>query len=548
MDNVNVHYNSSQPARLNALAYAQGRDIHVAPGQERHLPHEAWHAVQQAQGRVKPRMQLKAGVTVNDDEALEREADLMGAKALASAPPLTGVPVSRPLRQAGGGDGQLDVIQRAVGFEIETNWRVYNYDQTKNNNGPLKNVQKREYFEAGWPPAYLTNNLAKGDTIIRGNHFELQVDELPSGGKDLEFVTTLPAFDETQAGRDAADTTLTAIETLAGRLVNSQYWAIEPTDLGVGGVNTPTAVMRRNTTRGMNGSPQTTGAIRLDRIPTLFETIGTKAGDLDPSKAEGRTRLMGVSDGQNPPTQTDIEKGIQAGILGDAPAAARQALANHQQRFSERFAGWWPRYTRQANIAEAIKLNSSELIGLVSLAVTYLQIADRAQPSYVKKIAPLMARTDFARMFQLLPQHERQHFQDHKESWVRLVLEAAGLPGTGSTPVLSHGIGSNPQQDILHWVTRDAWLRGIVSGRDLMSTAGFAAQYPNEPGGAEFEAMGRKGAATEQVGPNAATAAPIFELRRMKGGVDYLEWKPLLLRVFDFLKKMNNPGAPNPRL
>ena len=34
LDNVNVHYNSSQPAQLNALAYTQGSDIHVAPGQE----------------------------------------------------------------------------------------------------------------------------------------------------------------------------------------------------------------------------------------------------------------------------------------------------------------------------------------------------------------------------------------------------------------------------------------------------------------------------------------------------------------------------------
>ncbi len=82
MDGVKVHYNSSQPAQLNALAYAQGTDIHVAPGQEQHLPHEAWHVVQQAQGRVKPTMQMKQGVAVNDDPGLEHEADVMGAKAL----------------------------------------------------------------------------------------------------------------------------------------------------------------------------------------------------------------------------------------------------------------------------------------------------------------------------------------------------------------------------------------------------------------------------------------------------------------------------------
>ncbi|HEY8037545.1 MAG TPA: DUF4157 domain-containing protein [Methylobacter sp.] len=91
MDNVKVHYNSSQPAQLNALAYAQGTDIHVAPGQEQHLPHEAWHVVQQAQGRVKPSMQAK-GTAINDDQGLEHEADVMGGRAaaqhsLSSIPP-----------------------------------------------------------------------------------------------------------------------------------------------------------------------------------------------------------------------------------------------------------------------------------------------------------------------------------------------------------------------------------------------------------------------------------------------------------------------------
>lgn len=82
MDDVRVHYNSSRPASLNALAYAQGSEIHLGAGQERHLPHEAWHVVQQAQGRVRPTMQMNSGVGVNDDVGLEKEADVMGARAL----------------------------------------------------------------------------------------------------------------------------------------------------------------------------------------------------------------------------------------------------------------------------------------------------------------------------------------------------------------------------------------------------------------------------------------------------------------------------------
>jgi len=87
MDDVRVHYNSPQPAQLRALAYTQGTDIHVAPGQERHLPHEAWHVVQQKQGRVKPTMHLRNGISVNDDTGLEQEADVMGNKALSLSTP-----------------------------------------------------------------------------------------------------------------------------------------------------------------------------------------------------------------------------------------------------------------------------------------------------------------------------------------------------------------------------------------------------------------------------------------------------------------------------
>lgn len=82
MDDVKVHYNSNKPAQLNAHAYAQGSDIHIAAGQEKHLPHEAWHVVQQKQGRVKPTMQMKGNININDDTGLEKEADVMGAKAL----------------------------------------------------------------------------------------------------------------------------------------------------------------------------------------------------------------------------------------------------------------------------------------------------------------------------------------------------------------------------------------------------------------------------------------------------------------------------------
>lgn len=104
MDDVRVHYDSARPAQLQALAYAQGPHIHLAPGQRAQLPHEAWHVVQQKQGRVRANLQMR-GVAINDDDQLEREADRMGARALsAGTAPIEHSPRTR---SPGGGGAPL---------------------------------------------------------------------------------------------------------------------------------------------------------------------------------------------------------------------------------------------------------------------------------------------------------------------------------------------------------------------------------------------------------------------------------------------------------
>lgn len=80
LDDVQVHYNSSKPAQVDALAYTQGRDIYMGPGQEKHLAHEAWHSVQQKLQQVKPTTQIRE-LAINDNAHLEREADRMGKQA-----------------------------------------------------------------------------------------------------------------------------------------------------------------------------------------------------------------------------------------------------------------------------------------------------------------------------------------------------------------------------------------------------------------------------------------------------------------------------------
>ncbi len=82
-DDVRVHYNSEKPAQLHAHAYTQGSEVFVAPGQEKHLPHELGHVVQQKSSEVKPTGEV-GGMPLNDDEAMEDGADKLAEEAESS--------------------------------------------------------------------------------------------------------------------------------------------------------------------------------------------------------------------------------------------------------------------------------------------------------------------------------------------------------------------------------------------------------------------------------------------------------------------------------
>jgi hypothetical protein len=111
MEAVRVHYHSPYPAVYRALAYTQGLDIYLASGQERCLPHEAWHVVQQAQGRVHSTAAAR-GVNLNTESALEREADMMGKLALQMKYPMRPTQRLRRIKP-----GEARIIQRCAGWQ-----------------------------------------------------------------------------------------------------------------------------------------------------------------------------------------------------------------------------------------------------------------------------------------------------------------------------------------------------------------------------------------------------------------------------------------------
>lgn len=108
-DDVRVYYNSEKPAQLRAHAYTQGNEVYIAPGQEKHLPHELGHVVQQKSNMVKPTGEI-GGLPLNDDAVMENGADKI-AENVGNAEELGDAPVQAKFK----GDG---VVQREGWMEI----------------------------------------------------------------------------------------------------------------------------------------------------------------------------------------------------------------------------------------------------------------------------------------------------------------------------------------------------------------------------------------------------------------------------------------------
>jgi len=161
MDDVKVHYNSAKPAQLNAHAYAQGTDIHIASGQEKHLPHEAWHVVQQKQGRVKPTTMMKAKVPINDDLVLEKEADVMGARALQ-------------------GKFVLPRTEKGIGIAFSSKQPT----QLVVGNNPKDNLEEQFHEQQSWSP-FGSEKPVRGQ--VNPMYANMHKDKMPEGSSNNEL-------------------------------------------------------------------------------------------------------------------------------------------------------------------------------------------------------------------------------------------------------------------------------------------------------------------------------------------------------------------------
>jgi hypothetical protein len=564
MDDVRVHYNSPRPAQLQALAYTQGADIHVGPGQERHLPHEAWHVVQQKQGRVSATLQMK-GVAINDDGGLEREADAMGARALHAPAGAMPRPPTRPFAPANA------PIQRRVGFEFESNIGVGKL----NPNAPPLPPKKAFHGGTNWHVEpdrdhmeFVTQPLTTSKDVFA------TMDEIVAWVKDLLSVPIgLPEADisgiREAAQREQEKEGLLSMESsmVTSMLQQKAEFDEVVRNLGVsketveGWIKTHGALAVNNVAReaeshrGKDLNAVISDEARSLRITpqsefreqeaTLIQHRAFRRLDDKKIKAGMVPGLAALGNVQ----QVTAAPQATAGVTLDKLIAAMHLIPKEEvltgigtpQEATRTLSDMSPEDgallidARRRALAAVEPLRSKvkatekewrELEGVVALMVSYIRKGN--QPRAVafedaKLIAPLMSRVNFSVMFGALALPLQGLFQP------ALIAQAAGY--APNKPVFGDkGFGKNGKGP-----TIEQWVVSIAKGDDWMSLVGKKDVVTDPKSGSPSMGEYAKLDKDDKLAPQGLVP---LELRRIPKNIPLADWTMLAYQIFIMAEAM----------
>lgn len=492
MAGVNVHYNSPQPAQINALAYTQGRDIHVAPGQERHLPHEAWHVVQQAQDRVKPTVQMKDEVRVNDDQGLEHEADVMGTKAAQ----MHGAEESENARAVT--IPHDSPVQRRVGFEFET---PLDLRTAEDKSPPLKTPlykQKEWHIECdSGHLEFVTEPLNSAQEV------DLVLLEIVGWAEQLKSLD--PRFSE---------------ETLRRILLYERLKQEAQESNDKGGVEDAEEMLKDLRAVGETRSLAGMEANKEQIISKLFAL-----GEVDPLTAAPQTTIgvpmdrllsavklvpqMQYTLGAT--TQNTKEVGLAESTKTAAPVLTAA-------------------FSKTESLVKSLAIKRSgipvtswrKLAGILSLCASYVKTGHehgRGRYSYAKQIAPLMSRVNFGAIYAALPEDVRPFFTAD-------ILAAAAEVNSDNLVFGQKGVS-----DTVPGPTVAEWVESIVANQDALSRYGVHEATQTIVKGSE--SMGEENSLDTEDKVHNVPLVPV-ELRRISKAVPLEHWQELAQEIFAF--------------
>lgn len=295
MSDVKVHRNSSRPKQLDALAYTQGTDIYLGPGQEKHLPHEAWHVVQQKQGKVEATGKIGKDA-VNEDISLEKEATKMGSKALSTTSPFIekkrGKKNAKPKNVK-----QAKIIQRepipSSRIMLDVNASA---EQVLQNLIATARGTSRQYSSVNWRNMFFAaiHQQIAGRSLGTISHGWRD-----NAGIDVDWTVTMN-FDQTGARRTERETETRAVtNTSGGTSANS-----------LGSNQSNTTGTNVTATAGSNSS------------------AGAEAGPVSVEQGSSRSGSIGLNDSHTTGSSASSGGGLSAGSSAASNESVNRYIAN----------------------------------------------------------------------------------------------------------------------------------------------------------------------------------------------------------------------------
>jgi len=462
LDNVKVHYNSSEPAQLNAHAYAQGTDIHLGPGQEQHLPHEAWHVVQQAKGRVKPTMQMKGKVNVNDDAALEKEADVMGDNAL-SVNTLNDVNHSMDLKGTSENINSRDApVQGRFGFEIEVpiffTQAVNGYPNMREDPGTNTHIDQGSFEVHVDHNQELLPLAAYAYANQNGNWDGF------AGGPPITEIVTKPWDEFVLSENDIKD-----------RAANIEHWVeavyarASAGEANLGGDYYVGSASPQRTLQSTLGYFQTTYGIKLSKTPDLFKQSGRAAKTNDPGEKTASANQL-----------------IKAGKAGPSVISSLKKYAIESGWFKDKVSG------------QATQDEFNMLAGYTTLLANYI-IADVAIANGVglgkNLIGDYFYKTDLGSLSNALPDSIKDLLRNNARVRTKFIN------------LLSSKCNRDAGGDMSIGMTISAWVTQVLNGGRDVFLDDFINPYSNE-------------LASEPIGPGGSQEAGVVMENREPQNLD----------------------------
>lgn len=499
LERVRVHTDAAADTlnrTLSATAFTTGNDIFFSrgsyrPGSRRGdelIAHELTHvAQQQAGGGMPTRMRLTVGPA---GDRHEQEADRIARRIIGATGPVGDL--SEVALPSGASPAARRRIQRSVGYEFETNFKV------ERANKGLKGLSK------GYRP------MRKMEVIkAYPEGFRMEADENSTLGSTIEFVVDPPVAETNGNGLERILQKLDAVaHTIAGA-TNQVPVALDtltgdPAHAGV-----------RVTAQGpLTANPQVTGGISFEKLITLLSEMGggSNTAPLGHQQAAGELETMAP--------QMPLQAAARgASVLGTAPFKALVAFTSSYIKFAQKINPTYP------------PLNYAKLMS-----------------------NSVLVRTDFGSMFKKLDPDEREEYENDPDTFVNLVMGvAAPVTASADVPVIERGVrkgytpGTKAYTQLVNspvtTLTRRQWLSGITRGVDLLSSHHMAALK------SQLEGLGALGPTTDKVAGEAAPAHPlgakdrgsgiVVEFRNMRKNVAWDRWHGLAADIFDYIVELN---------